>query len=127
VDWHEGLPRDAIAELLGRSRYGLNCMQAEHFGIAIAELLTAGCVTLVHDSGGAPEIQDDPGLRYREADEAARLLVRVIGAPDDGQRLHHASRARGLRFSPTRFVASLRPLLDAVDGGESRAVPRFTA
>lgn len=127
VDWHENLPRDAVGELLGRSRYGVHCMELEHFGIAIAELLTAGCVTLVPDSGGAPEIQTDPGLRYHDAEEAARLLTDLARDPDRAEGLHAACRAQGLLFSPERFVAALRPLLAAVGARNAHRAPSFKA
>lgn len=114
VDWHENQPRASVADLLGRSRYGLHCMQEEHFGIAIAELLTAGCIPVVHDSGGAREIQTDSALRYRDADEAARILVGLIRSPDHTLRLHASCRPQGMQFSPDRFVGAIRPLLHEV-------------
>jgi glycosyltransferase involved in cell wall biosynthesis len=46
--------RDLIA-LLQNSRIYLHLMEGEHFGIAPMEALAAGCVTLVHNSGGSGE------------------------------------------------------------------------
>ncbi|ODQ79809.1 glycosyltransferase family 4 protein, partial [Babjeviella inositovora NRRL Y-12698] len=37
---------------LRRSKYGLNAMWNEHFGIAVVEYLASGCIPLVHASAG---------------------------------------------------------------------------
>jgi len=108
IEWREALPFAELAVLAGSSRYGLHCMEAEHFGIAIAELLTAGCVTLVHDSGGAPEIVGDDRLVYRDAAEGSARLERLAADPVGTRELHAAMRGRGLRFSPEAFCAAFR-------------------
>ena len=112
IEWHEALPLAELEALAGRCRYGLHCMESEHFGIAVAELLTAGCVTLVHDSGGAPEIVDDPRLVYRDAADGGARLAALAADPDGTRALQRALRARGERFSPEAFRAAFRRAFD---------------
>ena len=47
-----GLSREELLQLASRQRYGLHAMQDEHFGIAVGDMLRAGCLPFVHNSGG---------------------------------------------------------------------------
>lgn len=107
VEWHESLDRDALQKLVGSSRYGLHTMLEEHFGIAVAEMMTAGCVVLVHDSGGPPEIVQERRQAYRDTQEGGKVLYEIWNSPTLQQELHSAARPRGLSFSPERFSSAL--------------------
>ena len=50
------IPRDRLVREVAACRYGIHPMPDEHFGIAVAELLRAGCLPFVHASGGPLEI-----------------------------------------------------------------------
>ncbi|HET7451549.1 MAG TPA: glycosyltransferase, partial [Thermoanaerobaculia bacterium] len=67
-DWMEvrlEVPRAELETLLARSRWGLHGMAEEHYGMAVAEMVLAGCVPFVPDGGGAVEIAGEcPELRY---------------------------------------------------------------
>lgn len=103
VEWIERPSRAELEALAGRSRYGLHTMLREHFGIAVAELSTAGCVVLAPADGGPAEILEDPRQLYHHDDEGADLLHRLATTPALQRSLHAAAPARGLRFSPGRF------------------------
>ncbi len=49
------LPEKELISLLQDSTVYVHLMEGEHFGIAPMEALAAGCVTLVHNSGGSGE------------------------------------------------------------------------
>jgi len=66
--------REMYQETLARSRIYLHVMRGEHFGITIVESMSAGCVPVVHDSGGPKEIVHGVGLLWRQVDEIPRLL-----------------------------------------------------
>lgn len=118
VTWHEHLARPQVAELAGRARFGLNAMRGEHFGIAIAELMSAGCITLVAASGGAPEVVGNPALTYEHPAAGAALLARLHGAADEQVLLHHEARRRSRMFAPEQFAAGLQALFaDHADHG----------
>jgi glycosyltransferase involved in cell wall biosynthesis len=44
--------RDALARALARARIGIHPFRGEHFGIGVAEMLCAGVLPVVHNSGG---------------------------------------------------------------------------
>lgn len=108
VEWHERLERPALETLVGSSRYGIHLMVDEHFGIAVAELMTAGCVVLVHDSGGPREIVADKRQCFTDVDAGANLLHQACASIDWQVALHQAARPRGLEFAPDKFCAAFR-------------------
>src|SRR5438128_21276 len=44
--------KEMYQETLSRSKIYLHLMRGEHFGITVVESMSAGCVPVVHDSGG---------------------------------------------------------------------------
>lgn len=110
-DWvflEEGLPREALYKLLGQHRYGIHAKQEEHFGIAVAEMVRAGCITFTHRSGGQVEIVADDRLLFAsEADAVAKILA-VIGQPGLRQELQQHMFCQAERFSAQRFMRELR-------------------
>lgn len=122
VEWHERLARPALEALVGASRYGIHLMEDEHFGIAVAEMLTAGCVVLVHDSGGPREIVANKHQGFTSVDEGARLLHQIWAAPELQARLHLAARPRGLEFAPALFCAGLRHEIAQLSADAQRQV-----
>lgn len=113
---HEDLPRTALLALLGRHRYGLHAMQDEHFGIAVAEMVGAGCLPFVHDSGGQVEVVDRPELRYRDREDAIGRILSVLRSRSTQERLVSHFAAHGARFSSARFVRELREHVDEALG-----------
>ena len=110
ADWvrlHEDLSREALLDLLSRQRYGIHAKADEHFGIGVAEMVGAGCITFAHKSGGQVEIVADDRLLYDDAADAARRALFVMEHPAEQQALRaHLRRQAGL-FSSQRFVADL--------------------
>jgi len=110
-------PREELLRLMGRYRYGLHGMNAEHFGMAPAELVAAGCVVFVHRSGGQVEIVDrDPRLTWADADEAVERIGRVLGSEATQRELRAALAPARTRFSTERFMAEMRRLVDGFPG-----------
>jgi glycosyltransferase involved in cell wall biosynthesis len=107
VTFHGDLPRPALVEFLGRQRYGLHGMTDEHFGMGVAEMVTAGCVVFVPDDGGQVEIVGDARLTYHtDADGVARIRA-VLDDPALREALRAHLAARAPRFSSARFVEEL--------------------
>lgn len=104
--------RRELLDELAAHRYGIHAMQDEHFGIAPAEILAAGCLPFVRNSGGPVEIVGaHPGLVF---DTAAAAVERIGAALSDAaleRRLRaHAARC-GQRFSAGAFCAQLREIV----------------
>lgn len=109
VKLHFGVTRGELEQIVHGCRYGLHAMRDEHFGIAVAELVRAGCVVFVPDGGGQVEITgDEPALHYRSEDEAVDRICRVLGDPAEQERLQTAMAGRRELFSEKRFATELR-------------------
>ena len=108
------LTRDQLTAEVAAHRYGIHTMENEHFGIAVAEMLRAGVIPFVHDSGGPVEIVGGrPELRFRDAAEAADRMAAVIANPALEQDLRQHVRERRDCFSSDRFCRELRQLVAA--------------
>lgn len=112
ITLYENLPRAELLRLMAGQRYGIHGMRQEHFGIAIAEMMSAGAIVFVPADGGQVEIVGgDERLLYRTCDEAVTKIRRVLGDPDEQARLCAALAARRGRFSIDRFVQSIREIV----------------
>jgi glycosyltransferase involved in cell wall biosynthesis len=93
----------------------------EHFGIATVEAMAAGCVPIVINKGGQPEIVQHGinGFLWNTLDELKEYTSLVIR--DDGlcARMAEAARARAADFSRERFLRRFRAVLQ----GEKRLGP----
>lgn len=66
-----------IKRFLQNAKVYLHPKVGEHFGISIAEAMAAGCIPIVHDSGGPREFVPQ-NLRYRNINEAAEKITKNI-------------------------------------------------
>ncbi len=109
VTFHDNIPRAAVAPLLATQKYGLHAMVDEHFGIGVAEMVRAGCIPFVHNSGGPPGIAgNDPRLTYETAAEAVEKIVRVLREPALQANLVSNLAPRKALYCPERFMDSIR-------------------
>jgi glycosyltransferase involved in cell wall biosynthesis len=108
-----GLDRAALIERLQRARYGLHMAIGEHFGIAVGELIGAGCIVLGHRSAGPREILAHDALTFESVTQAAQQLVRLTRDAEFARemRAHCADRAR--LFSERAFMDGLLALVDS--------------
>jgi glycosyltransferase involved in cell wall biosynthesis len=105
------LSREQLAGEVAQHRYGLHTMEYEHFGIAVAELLRAGCIPFVHDSGGPVEIVGGcEELRFRDAASGAQAVAAAMRDPARQESLRRFLAARRNLFSAEEFCGSLRRL-----------------
>jgi glycosyltransferase involved in cell wall biosynthesis len=112
VTLHENISRRELTEVLSRQKYGIHAQVGEHFGIGTAEMLRAGCIPFVHNSGGQVEIVgSDPALLYSSADDAVALILRVMRSPELQTKLRDELRRRSALFTPDAFAAGFRQLV----------------
>jgi glycosyltransferase involved in cell wall biosynthesis len=96
------------AGLLSRHRFGIHACRGEAFGIAVAEMVKAGCIPFAPREGGQAEIVNHPQLSYGNIPEAVEKIVAVLqNAELQAALTDHLSRQRSL-FSEARFVDGLR-------------------
>jgi len=85
----------------------------EHFGIATAEAMGAGCVPVVPMSGGQPEIVEHEisGFLCRDADALVQFTSRLAGDDHLCLRMGRAARERSKLFRPDAFKQRLSQLV----------------
>jgi len=95
-------------ELLSSHRFGINACPSEAFGIAVAEMVLAGCVVFVPSGGGQVEIVNHPDLIYaNEADAVAKIDSILTREPEQESLCAHL-RQRSNTFSVETFVETIR-------------------
>jgi glycosyltransferase involved in cell wall biosynthesis len=115
VTLHEDISREELAALMARQRYGMHAFKDEHFGMAVAEMIRAGCIPFVHNSGGPPEIvAHDNRLLYDSAQEAAQKIVQVLGNPAVQEDLRRRLVLRKDLYSAETFMRAIRAEVERV-------------
>ena len=70
--------REELNRLMGSHKYFIHGYDFEHFGMAPAEAVSAGCIPFVPNSGGQVEVVGkNPMLCYMEEDDAVKKIIRV--------------------------------------------------
>jgi glycosyltransferase involved in cell wall biosynthesis len=79
----------------------------EHFGIATAEAMSAGCVPIVINLGGQPEIVNNgkDGYLWDSIIELRQKTLQLISARDDLASLSRAAIKKSKQFSKTTFMS----------------------
>lgn len=52
VEFKVSLPYPEVMDIFSRAKVAIHTMKLEHFGISIVEMMSAGIVTIAHNSGG---------------------------------------------------------------------------
>ncbi len=128
ADWvtlHEDLSRDKLTELTGSVRYGIHAQVDEHFGIAPAEALLAGCIPFVHDSGGQVEISADKRLCFSSEEDAVRKIRAVLQDEELQHAILRSLEPRRQMFTTAQFVDGFRAA--ARDAMARSASPRIAS
>lgn len=77
VRFHPDAPFAEMRGLLQSSRYFLHTLVNEPFGITAVQAIAAGCIPIVHDSGGQRETVPETALRYQTLDEVPAMIERL--------------------------------------------------
>jgi glycosyltransferase involved in cell wall biosynthesis len=96
---------------LAGHKYGISGCRSEAFGIAVAEMVKAGCLVWAPDGGGQTEILAHPELIYAGRDEAVAKIRGVLTDPEKQTRLRDHLRAQAGLFSAERFVREMRAIV----------------
>jgi glycosyltransferase involved in cell wall biosynthesis len=76
---HPNLDHGQMIKLLNSSKYFLHTLIDEPFGITAVEAIAAGCIPIVHNSGGQKEICIVPELRYNALYEIPAIIRQFEG------------------------------------------------
>jgi glycosyltransferase involved in cell wall biosynthesis len=99
---------DAKRKYLMEHRYGLSGRRHEPFGMSAAEMVRAGLIVWVPQSGGQVEIVDHPDLVFDSPSDAAEKIIRVMDDPARQRALLDHLRRQAAKFSLGEFVEGIR-------------------
>ncbi len=119
ANWEGSLFGLEKKEFLARHKYGLSCRDFEPFGIAVAEMVKAGCLVWVPAGGGQVEIVQEAGLTYATPEEAALKIHRLVSAPALIGSLRERLAQGAERFSVNAFRNGIQDIVQRFfrDGG----------
>ena len=101
-------PLRKVKDILGRAKVYVHTALNEHFGITIVEAMAAGCVPVVHNSGGPMEIvSDDVGYRWNSIGEASRQVSTMIENDHLRGEKSKAAVLRANLFGPAPFESGI--------------------
>jgi glycosyltransferase involved in cell wall biosynthesis len=110
----EDLPRAELCRLIAGHRYGIHGMQREHYGMAVAEMVRAGCIVFVPRQGGPAEIVGEEDLLlYDDVPDAVEKILRVTRDAELQAALRRRLALRGRELSTEHFVARIREVCGA--------------
>lgn len=99
-------------ELLAECGYGIHGRFEEPFGIAVAEMAKAGCITFAPAEGGPAEIINHDALLYRGQDDAVEKICAVLTQPASQVTLFEHLRRQAQKFSPKSFMCDLQATVE---------------
>jgi glycosyltransferase involved in cell wall biosynthesis len=109
----ENVTRRELEGLVTSHRYGIHGMVNEPFGIAVAEMMHAGCIVFVPRGGGQHEIIGaDDRLTFGTVDEAVRKITRVMQNRDEQDSLRKYLRPKRTQFSKERFMRQIQQVVE---------------
>lgn len=99
-------------QILADCRYGIHGREGEAFGIAVAEMVKAGCVTFAPSEGGPAEILDHEALLYCNDEDAVEKITAVMKHDARDEELNSHLRRQAEKFSPEIFMAGIRQVVE---------------
>lgn len=105
---------DAKARFLLSGTYALHAERMEAFGISVAEYLKAGAITIVPNQGGSCEVVGNEQLTFSTADEASRILARLVTDAGFREKLRKLCWKRAQFFSRDAYFERQRLLLEQI-------------
>jgi len=105
------LDLEAKQNLIASCTYAIHACRIEAFGIAVAEMVSMGCVPFVPDTGGAGEIVPFPELQFGDDDEAVAKIIAMLESPERARHFRESLPARMEQFGPGKFMDQLRKVV----------------
>ena len=93
-----------LKKMLANSKFFIHTTFEEHFGIVVVEAIAAGCIPIVHNSGGPAEIVQMPNLRFNNTKQAISILRRLEKASaEELQKMRLKLQADVEKFDESHF------------------------
>ena len=109
---HGLLSREDLFDLMDLYKYGINAALDEPFGIAVAEMVKAGCMVFVPNAGGQTEIVDAPELVYDHFEDAVDKITCVLNDEALQRTLLGQLQTQGRIFSTESFCRRIQGVVN---------------
>jgi alpha-1,2-mannosyltransferase len=107
-------PLRIAVEALAKAKVYVHCAQSEQFGITIVEAMAAGCVPVVHDSGGPREIvTSEVGFRWETVSQAVSHISHLMDNETMWRGLSRSASSRATLFSPEVFESKMIEIVES--------------
>jgi glycosyltransferase involved in cell wall biosynthesis len=103
IELHLNKPRNEVLELVRESAWYINPKPFEHFGIASVEAIQAGCIPLLHDSGGNKELMPFEDLRFKDAESLTEVYSKLHNSETLKDSVTKALEQRSTLYSSSAF------------------------
>lgn len=102
------LPFQDLKKKLAHAEIFLNSGREDPFCMALVEGIAAGCIPLIHDSGGVVEVVPFKELRYKTEREAINKLQRILGLSKIQKEEYRRKLKKHIgQFSEKQFIKKL--------------------
>ena len=99
------------SEFLAKHKFGIHGRQNEPFGIAVAEMVKAGCIVWVPAGGGQVEVVNHSALIYENVEDAVNKIDLALKSSTlQGQLREHLANQSQI-FSAKRFMSETKELV----------------
>jgi len=109
-------PFDLLVEMLSRAKVYVHCFENEPFGISIVESMAAGCVPIVHRSGGAyHDITDHDkyGFSFETINELCRIVNFLMEKDNGFEEYSKKAIHRSMCFNKKSFEERITNLVES--------------
>jgi glycosyltransferase involved in cell wall biosynthesis len=96
---------------LSEHKYGISGRKNEPFGIAVAEMIKAGCIVWVPEGGGQVEIVDHPDLIYKSEKDAVAKIEKILKKNKKQKELLKHLQNQSKKFSTYAFMLEVKSLV----------------
>lgn len=98
-------------DFITRHKFGISGRQNEPFGIAVAEMVKAGCIVWVPKGGGQTEIVNQPLFIYNNVEDAVNKIEKVFKDETLQVELREHLAKQAERFSTERFKVEIKSIV----------------
>lgn len=99
-------------QILSAHIFGIHARLREAFGISVAEMVKAGCITFVPAGGGQVEVVDHDVLTYDSVEDAVARIDMILRQPKLQADLMMHLKRRGEKFSAPGSILQLRAAIE---------------
>jgi len=107
MDLSVDVTRTDVSALLGRAKIYLHGMVDEPFGISVGEAMAAGCVPVIHNSGGPKEIVGSYGFFYNNVEECVKAIAGALQSDINPNDVADRAKMFGADIFKKNFVTTL--------------------